>query len=123
MHLNRAVRIMSTFAMGAVNAALNGLAARQRIAAQNMANADTPGYIAGRVNFEDSLRSAMDTGNLADVAITSATSDEPVNLNGNNVSVDQENLTLIETGLKFQLMTEAMNNQFRILKASIRRDS
>lgn len=109
--------------MGAVNAALNGLAARQRIAAQNMANADTPGYIAGRVNFEDSLRSAMDTGNLADVAITSATSDEPVNLNGNNVSVDQENLTLIETGLKFQLMTEAMNNQFRILRASIRRDS
>lgn len=114
---------MSTFAMGAVNAALNGLAARQRIAAQNMANADTPGYIAGRVNFEDSLRSAMNSGDLSNVSVTSGTSDDPVNLNGNNVSVDQENLTLVETGLKFQLMTEAMNNQFHILKASIRRDS
>ena len=114
---------MSDFAMGAIQAALDGLAARQRIAAQNIANADTPDYIAGRVNFEDSLKNAMDTGTMSNFSISSAQSDDPTNANGNNVSVDQENVSLVDTGLRFQLMTEAMNNKFHILKASIRRDS
>jgi hypothetical protein len=30
---------------------------------------------------------------------------------------------LIETGLRFQLATESMNNKFRILHQSIRRDT
>ena len=114
---------MSDFATSAVAAALDGLAARQRMAAQNIANSDTPGYIAGRVTFEDSLRQAMSAGKLSEFVVSATASDEPVAPNGNNVSVDQENLELVETGLKFQLLTEAMNNQFHILKASIRRDS
>ena len=109
--------------MGAITAALDGLAARQRIAAQNIANADTPGYTAGRVNFEDSLKSAIDGNDFGGFKVAQSQSNDPANPNGNNVSVDQENVSLVDTGLRFQLMTEAMNNQFHILKASIRRDS
>ena len=109
--------------MGAITAALDGLAARQRIAAQNIANADTPGYTAGRVNFEDSLKSAIDGNDFGGFNVAQSQSNDPANVNGNNVSVDQENVSLVDTGLRFQLMTEAMNNQFHILKASIRRDS
>ena len=43
----------------AVQTSLDGLAARQRIIATNVANAETPGYLSQNVNFEDSLRSAM----------------------------------------------------------------
>ncbi len=110
---------MSDFAMGAINAALDGLAARQRITAQNIANADTPGYIAGRVNFEDSLRSASESNDFSKFSVTANSSDDPVNLNGNNVAVDEENVSMVDTGLRFQLMTEAMNNKFHILKTSI----
>ena len=43
--------------MQAIQTSLDGLAARQRIIAQNLANSETPGYISQNVDFEDSLRS------------------------------------------------------------------
>ena len=52
---------MLDLTMQAIQTSLDGLAARQRIIAQNLANSETPGYIAQNVNFEDSLRSAMAT--------------------------------------------------------------
>ena len=114
---------MSDYAMGGIRAALDGLAARQRITAQNIANADTPNYLAGRVDFESSLRDALVDGDYSDASSKSSTSDAQVNTDGNNVSVDEENVSLVQTGLQFQLMTEAMNNKFHIIKASLRRDS
>lgn len=114
---------MTDLAMTAIQSALDGLAARQRILAQNIANADVPGYIAGRVDFESSLRSATDKGDFSRFGVNSSLSDAPAASNGNNVSVDEETVGLMDTGLRFQLMTEAMNNKFHILKTSLRRDS
>ncbi len=113
---------MSDLAIGAIQDSLNGLAARERIIAQNLANADTPGYIAGRVDFESSLRSAIATGDSSQFAISTASSTDPANLNGNNVSVDEESVSLTDTALHYQLMTEAMNNAFHVLHESMRRD-
>ena len=48
--------------MQAIQTSLDGLAARQRIISQNLANSETPGYLSQNVNFEDSLRSAMASG-------------------------------------------------------------
>src|SRR4051794_23300925 len=45
--------------MQAIQASLDGLAARQRISAQNLANSETPGYTAQTVSFEDSLSAAL----------------------------------------------------------------
>lgn len=39
--------------------ALDGVAARQRITAHNIANVDTPGYKRQRLSFEQSLREAL----------------------------------------------------------------
>jgi len=105
--------------MRAIQAELDGLSARQRIIAQNLANEDTPGYLAGRVDFEDSLRSAMDNGVPQDTQVSTRVSLDPTNVNGNNVNVDDENISLIDTGLRYQLATEAMNTKFRILRSSI----
>ena len=69
------------------------------------------------------MKGAIEGGNLSTFGVSSGQSDNPVNANGNNVSVDEENVSLVDTGLRFQLMTEAMNNQFHILKTSIRRDA
>jgi flagellar basal-body rod protein FlgB len=108
------------FTMRAIQAELDGLSARQRITAQNIANAETPGYLAGRVNFEDSLRSAIADGDPTSTMVTTSTSLDPTNFNGNNVNVDDENVSLIETGLRYQLATETMNNKFRILNESLK---
>jgi flagellar basal-body rod protein FlgB len=113
---------MSDVAIGAISASLDGLAARERIIAQNLANSDTPGYVAGRVNFESSLRSAIAGGDPSQFSISTTNSTDPSNLNGNNVSVDAESVSLTDTALHYQLMTEAMNNTFHILHESMRRD-
>jgi len=105
--------------MQAIQASLDGLAARQRIIAQNLANSETPGYIAQTVNFEDSLQSAIANGDPTQTAITTGVTSDPVNLNGNNVAVDKETLALVDTGLRYQLATESMNNKFRLLHDSM----
>lgn len=108
--------------MQAIQTSLDGLAARQRIIAQNLANSETPGYIAQNVNFEDSLRSAMSAGDPSDAAISTANSTDPTLPNGNNVNVDAETVSLVDTGLRYQLATQSMNNEFSILRTSLRQD-
>ena len=108
--------------MQAIQTSLDGLAARQRIIAQNLANSETPGYLAQTVNFEDSLRSAMASGDPADSTISTSNSTDPTLPNGNNVNVDQETIGLVDTGLRYQLATQSMNNEFSILRTSMRQD-
>jgi flagellar basal-body rod protein FlgB len=108
------------FTMRAIQSDLDGLAARQRIIAQNVANADTPGYLAGNVNFESSLQDAISNGDPQDAQITTSTSLDPTNQNGNNVNVDDQNVKLIDTGLRYQLATEMMNNKFRLITDALK---
>ena len=103
----------------AIYAALNGLAARQRVIADNVANVETPNYIAGRVSFEDSLRAAIETGDPGTTSTLTTQSTDPVNLNGNNVSLDKEVVSLTDTDLTYQLMVQAMNQKFGLLRTAI----
>lgn len=106
--------------MQAIQASLDGLAARQRITATNLANSETPGYIAQSVSFEDSLSSAISSDQPGGTEVTTGFTNDPENLNGNNVSVDGETLNMVDTGLRYQLATQSMNAKFRLLSSSIR---
>jgi flagellar basal-body rod protein FlgB len=110
---------MLDLTMQAIQASLDGLAARQRITAQNIANAETPGYTAQTVSFEDSLASAVANDSPTQTSISTGLTNDAVDTNGNNVSVDGETLTAIVTQLRYQLATESMNNKFRILHSAI----
>ena len=103
----------------AIYAALNGLAARQRVIANNVANVETPGFIAGRVSFEDSLRSAIAGGDAGATSVATTRAADPVNQNGNNVSLDNEVVSLTDTDLRYQLMVQAMNQKFGLLRTAI----
>jgi flagellar basal-body rod protein FlgB len=109
----------------ALRSALTGLAARQRATSDNIANVETPGYHATRVTFEDSLRSAVEDGSIADgqltaIAPTEQTSLEPTRLNGNNVNLDTETMSSLDTGLRYQLALRAVDHDFSILRTSMR---
>ena len=112
---------MLDLTMQAIQASLDGLASRQRVIAKNLANSETPNYVAETVSFEDSLASAVESGDPTGAVAVQGLSSEPLNINGNNVSVDGETLNLIDTGLRYQLATESMNNKFRLLHNSIGR--
>ena len=102
-----------------IYAALNGLSARQRVIANNVANVETPGFIAGRVSFEDSLRAAIEGGDAGATSVSMRRSADPVNVNGNNVSLDNEVVSLTQTDLAYQLMIRALNNKFGLLRTAI----
>lgn len=104
----------------ALHSALDGLVARQKAIANNIANIQTPGYRATRVSFEESLREALDAGEAPVVTPTSATSLEPTREDGNNVNLDTETLSSLDTNLRYQLTLRAVDNGFSLLRTSMR---
>jgi flagellar basal-body rod protein FlgB len=102
-----------------VKTALTGLAMRQRVTADNIANIETPGFLAGRVSFENSLRSAVDNGAPAATTISNDRSLEPTRVNGNNVNLDHETLTHLDTNMRYQLMLRAVDTKISLLRTAI----
>jgi flagellar basal-body rod protein FlgB len=111
---------MNDLTMAALDDALRGLAMRQRATANNVANVQTPGYLAERVGFESSLRDAIDGGMAQPMRTTTTLSTDPVRQDGNNVNLDDELLGLQQTNLRYQTMVEGMNAKFRLLRTAIR---
>ncbi len=105
----------------ALHAALAGLAERSRVSADNIANVNTPGFLAGRVDFETSLRGALSGGETPTVnGGTVARSLEPTNTNGNNVNLDSETILATETGLRYQLALNALDGKYNVLRTALR---
>ena len=103
----------------ALSTALDGLSARQRAIANNVANLQTPGFQAQRVRFEDSLRAAVSAGHGSG-RITVSRSLEPTRLDGNNVNLDTEVLSNIDTNLRYQLGIRAVDGHFSSLRTAMR---
>lgn len=103
----------------ALNSALDGLALRQRVIANNVANIQTPNFHAGKVAFESALADAVSSGSGAVVA-TTAQSLEPTREDGNNVNLDEETLLNVDTNLRYQLATQAVDSQFSIIRSALR---
>ena len=93
--------------------------------ANNVANADTPGYKAKRLEFEDSLRQAFDggndndlqmaqsheghqgpAGNVADVRGERSEVTEGARVDGNTVNTQKELERLGETRLTYRIVSE-----------------
>jgi flagellar basal-body rod protein FlgB len=105
----------------ALHAALSGLSQRQRVTADNIANLQTPGFLAGRVDFESSLRGALRNGERPAINGGSvARSLEPTNINGNNVNLDMETVIATETGLRYQLALNALDGKYNSLRTAMR---
>jgi flagellar basal-body rod protein FlgB len=106
--------------ISALHGALSGLSARQKTIADNIANVQTPGYRAGRVDFEASLGSALASGDSTPVEVQRSQSVDPTRLDGNNVNLDTETVSMVETNLRYQAMVESINAKFGILRSVIK---
>jgi flagellar basal-body rod protein FlgB len=103
----------------ALSSALDSLALRQRMIANNIANVNTPNYRAQRVAFEDALARSVAAGD-GHAAATTALSLEPTQLNGNNVNLDTETLSNIDTVLRYQFASQAAGTEFAAVRAALR---
>ncbi len=112
---------MSDPTITAIHATLRALAMRQRTISDNVANIQTPGFTAGRVDFEDELRAMLTNAkDPAGLTPTASRSSSPARGDGNNVSLDEETISLVDTNLRYQLMTQAISAKFRLLRTAIK---
>jgi flagellar basal-body rod protein FlgB len=99
--------------------ALDGLQRRQEAITSNVANLETPNYLAREVDFETSLRAAIASGDPSRFGITEQRSLAATRLNGNNVNIDHQILIGSETVLQQRLVIQGMNSKYSILRTAI----
>ncbi|KQO98229.1 flagellar basal body rod protein FlgB [Leifsonia sp. Leaf264] len=102
--------------INALTSAADGLAARNRAINNNIANINTPNFQASRVQFEDQLRASVAAGDGA-ADYTSKLSLEPTRHDGNNVNLDTETVSAIDTVLRYQFATQAINDEFKSVRS------
>jgi flagellar basal-body rod protein FlgB len=113
--------------------ALSLRAERQRLIASNIANADTPGYVARDMDFAQALREA--TGQVAVAGQMNATqaghiqptagargeaglryaSTSQTNLDNNSVDMDRERATFAENAVKYEATLRFINGSVRTM--------
>ena len=104
-----------------LSTALDGLALRQRVAADNIANMDTPGFIASQVDFEGSLTAAIADGSVADAgaAPTVTPSLRTPGANGNNVDLATETMAAMQSTFRYQLLSRAVGDRAALISTAI----
>ena len=113
----------------ALRSAHDGLSYRQKVSADDVANADTPDYTAHNVSFEDSLRGALDTAGktgsasamaaISDVTPTVSASTAQRGADGNNVDLANESLTAMQATYSYQLLSRAVGDRFGMITTAI----
>jgi len=109
-------------------------AQKQQVIASNIANAETPGYKAQKMTFEDSLRNAISRPELASkttnskhfavsggsISAVHGTISQQIGIaqfgDGNTVSIDDEMLDLAENQLLFEASSQIIKKKFSMLK-------
>src|SRR5579864_4035947 len=86
------------------------LAARQKLVAGNIANADTPGYKTRDIDFQFEFISLM-KGGKPDVKEVAGL---PSKNDGNNVNMDREARLLAENAIRFNLASNLMKSQLNM---------
>ena len=104
-----------------LSAALDGVALRQKVIADNIANVDTPNFRATSVDFESSLRAAQDHGELdpSEQTLYTAATNTPVGANGNNVDLRKETLAAVQSQYTYQVLTRAIGDRFNLVKFAV----
>ena len=110
---------------------------RQRLIASNIANADTPGYVAREMDFATALRQA--TGSLAAPPLLAASQPghlggigtaggatglnyavaSQTNLDRNSVDMDRERASFADNTVKYEATLRFINGQVRTLLSAI----
>ena len=124
--------------LGVLKEALAAYAERGRVHAANIANANTPGYRAKEVRFEDDLRLALrmqsagcmertdarhltTSGELPGGRVEPREAESSLTTNGiNNVEIDREMADLAANTLRFDMAAELVARTYRGMKSAIR---
>lgn len=107
--------------MATAEHALRGLGQRADVRAHNLANANTPGFRAMRVDFESSLKSAIARGDLASATPAMTVDPNLPGPNGNTVSLEGEMVGQMKDNLLRSAMVNAFNFKANAMRIALGR--
>ena len=108
----------------ALERAISGAAMRQEALANNLANAETPGFKRSDVDFRSSLTQAMKTGDAHAIESTSFAPQQEMQTlraDGNGVDVDVEAANMAKNGLEYEAMISIAKARIGILQSAMGR--
>ncbi len=91
---------------------------RQKILASNIANVDTPNYKAKDIDFQATLKKALESKDISYSIIESPTT--MPNRDGNTVNIEIEMTKLTETHLMYNTAVQLLSTRIRMLKDAIK---
>ncbi|HLI60893.1 MAG TPA: hypothetical protein VKV21_14625 [Solirubrobacteraceae bacterium] len=104
----------------ALESAMRGSMIDQTYLANDLANADTPGFQAQAVNFQGELQAAMQAGRSPSSVSFSASPEGGVNsADGNGVNAEQMSAQISENGLLYQDLTQVAAAREQIMLTAI----
>ena len=107
----------------ALERALSGASLRQRTLAENLANANTPGYRRQDVQFHDTLRRAMDSGTAGIERVAFAAQADaaagPQRVDGGTVDPDREAALMAQNALESDAIAAVLRSRSAILRSAI----
>ncbi len=101
---------------------MDATALRQRVLSNNLANANTPGYLRKDVEFSSALASALDGGieKIRQVEPEVVVDDKAlVDNRGNSVSIQKELGEMTQNGLLYDFAAEMTSQKFSLLRKAI----
>lgn len=115
--------MLDPITLSLVSQALDAASLRQRVIAENIANAETSGYVPQRVAFEeylDGARSELRRGRRVqfdEMAQPRIVSEEEKSslLGGASVRIDAQVAQLARNSVQYQALTKALSGQYALL--------
>ena len=102
--------------------AIAGAAMRQQVLANNMANAETPGFQRSDVDFHSTLADAMKTADphAIDATTFSAQTDQQtLRADGNGVDIDVESANMAKNGLEYDALISVAKARIGIIQTAM----
>ncbi len=97
---------------------------RQKVIANNMANANTPGYTRMELDFQQRLTDIVRSGDLEDLSSFHAKAVEDKrnspSADGNNVLIANEMNEMAQNSVMFSLLSKAFSTRLGIIKAAMK---
>jgi flagellar basal-body rod protein FlgB len=106
----------------ALERAISGASMRQGVLANNLANAETPGFRRMDVNFHDALAQAMQSGDSAAidaVQFTPQQDQQTMRADGNGVDVDTESAAMAKNGLEYEALVSVAKSRIEIVQSAM----
>lgn len=103
----------------ALKGSLDSAWMKQQVSSHNIANSETPGFKAKRLSFEKVLSKATEAGGEPVVAYKPVAEEDhtaSARTDGNNVSIEKEEMELWQSYYQYSALTKRMANKFTNLR-------